>query len=97
MVKRLYRSKKERMIFGVCGGLAHYFNQDPVIIRLIFVLSIFLGGFGVIAYLILAVVVPVENSATAEPRDTIRENVQEIKETLKTVAKDIHSSGKPQS
>jgi phage shock protein PspC (stress-responsive transcriptional regulator) len=92
MEKRLYRSNKERMVVGVCGGLAQYFSIDPVIVRLIFVLSIFLGGLGIIAYIILAIVVPAENSRHSEPAETIRENVQEFKNTAETVGKDIHST-----
>ena len=98
MDRRLYRSRTDRMIWGVCGGLAHYFNIDPVIVRLIFILTIFCGGVGVVAYIILAIVVPVESSQTAEPRDTIRENVQEMKETAQSLEQEIHStfSGKEQ-
>ena len=52
--KHLHRSIKHSIIFGVCGGIGEYFNIDPVIIRLIFTLSILIGGWGVIAYLIAA-------------------------------------------
>ena len=48
MQKRIYRSRKEEMIAGVCGGLGEYFDIDPVIMRLIFVLLIFAGGAGLI-------------------------------------------------
>ncbi|MEJ2738287.1 MAG: PspC domain-containing protein [Dehalococcoidia bacterium] len=60
MAKRLYRSKTDRKIFGVCGGLAQYFNIDPVIIRVIAIVSIFFSGAGIIAYVVLALVVPLE-------------------------------------
>ncbi len=60
MQKRLYRSKDERMIWGVCGGLAKYFDVDPTIIRLVAVLTLFLGLVGVLVYIILAIVVPLE-------------------------------------
>lgn len=59
MEKRLYRSTKDRMIGGVCGGIAEYFNADPVIVRLAAVLTLVFGIFpAVLAYLILWVVVP---------------------------------------
>lgn len=58
--KRLYRSRSERMIGGVCGGLANYLNADPTLIRLLMVLFALAGGPGLIAYLILWVVVPLE-------------------------------------
>jgi phage shock protein PspC (stress-responsive transcriptional regulator) len=58
-IKTLTRSKSNRMIAGVCAGLADYLNIDPTVIRLLFVLGIFLTGPGVaIAYLIMAIVTP---------------------------------------
>ncbi len=58
--KRLYRSRDERMISGVCGGIAKYFNVDPTVIRLLFVIFAFAGGPGLLAYIVLAIVVPEE-------------------------------------
>jgi phage shock protein C len=58
--KRLYRSRRDRMIGGVCGGLGDYFDIDPTVVRLLFVFGTLLGGHGVLAYLILLVVVPLE-------------------------------------
>ncbi len=59
-IKKLYRSKKNRMIAGICGGLGEYLNVDPTFVRLIFVaLLIFTGFFpGLIAYLIWWAIVP---------------------------------------
>jgi len=56
--KKLYRSAKDKMIGGVAGGLGEYFNVDPTLIRLLFVLVCLLGGSGIIAYLILWIIVP---------------------------------------
>jgi len=50
------------MIWGVCGGLAKYFDIDPVIVRVIAVASIFVTGLGILAYIIMAIVVPLEDS-----------------------------------
>lgn len=52
--KKLYRSRKERMIAGICGGLAAHFGIDPTWVRLIFVLFFFAGGAALFIYLILA-------------------------------------------
>ncbi len=58
-MKKLYRSKTDRMIAGVCGGLAKYFNVDPSIVRVVFVLLLLPGGFpGLIPYLVLWVIIP---------------------------------------
>lgn len=55
--KRLYKSRTNRMLAGVCGGIAEYFNMDPTIIRLLAVLLGCTGG-GLIAYIIAAIVIP---------------------------------------
>jgi phage shock protein C len=60
MANKLYRSRTDRVIWGVCGGLAKYFNIDPVIVRIIAVVSIFVGSLGFWIYIIMALVVPVE-------------------------------------
>jgi phage shock protein PspC (stress-responsive transcriptional regulator) len=57
----LYRSRTNKMIGGVCGGFAQYFNIDPVIVRLIFVLSVFLHGTGILAYIVCLIIMPEEN------------------------------------
>jgi phage shock protein C len=59
-IKRLYRSRSDLMLGGVCGGLAKYLNVDPAIIRLVFVLLLFLGGGGFWIYLVLWIITPVE-------------------------------------
>jgi len=61
MERKLYRSRTDRMIFGVCGGLAKYFNVDPAIVRIVAVASLFVGTLGFWIYIIMAIVVPVEN------------------------------------
>ena len=60
MNKRLYRSKNEKMIAGVCGGLANYFSLDPTIVRLIFILLLFAPPSGILIYLILWLITPLE-------------------------------------
>ena len=81
MEKRLYRSRSDKMLWGVCGGLAKYFDIDPTIVRVIFVLLIFANGLGILAYIILAIIVPLESSKVTTPKETVRENVEEMKET----------------
>lgn len=58
-MKRLYRSRQEKVIAGICGGLGEYFNIDPVIFRLLFVLLLLPGGFpGFIPYVLMWIIVP---------------------------------------
>ena len=94
MEKRLYRSISDRMIWGVCGGLAKYFDMDPTIVRIIFVLLIFANGLSVLAYIIMAIVVPPEGSKTTEPKETVKENVEEIKKTAEEFGREISSTFK---
>ena len=58
MNKRLYRSKNSRMLCGVCGGIAEYFDIDPPLVRLGWALFCALGGSGIIAYVIAAIIIP---------------------------------------
>lgn len=58
--KKLFRSRRDKIIGGVCGGLANYFTMDPTIMRLIFVLLALFGGPGLILYVILWIITPVE-------------------------------------
>lgn len=55
---RLYRSRSQKMIAGVSGGLGEYFDVDPVLIRLLFVVTAFISGVGILAYIVLWIVVP---------------------------------------
>ncbi|MHB1132327.1 MAG: PspC domain-containing protein [Chloroflexota bacterium] len=69
-VRRLERSRKERQLAGVCGGLGRYFDTDPVIWRLGFVLVTLMGGAGLLAYIVLAIVLPEEPRASVVPGTT---------------------------
>lgn len=76
--KKLYRSRKERMIAGVCGGLGEYFGIDPTLFRLLFIVAALFGGPGLIAYLLFLIIVheePVEQSIT--PVETTEDETQE--------------------
>jgi phage shock protein C len=64
-IKRLYRSKKDRMIAGVCGGLASYIGIDPTLVRLLFVLGMFAVGGTLLAYVVMMVVIPEEPTPAA--------------------------------
>jgi phage shock protein C len=58
--RKLYRSKTNRQLAGVCGGLAEYFNLDATLIRVLFVVLAVLGGSGIVLYLALWIIVPKE-------------------------------------
>ena len=66
MAAQLTRSTENRMIAGVCGGLAAHFGIDPKLVRLLWVAAMIFGGFGLLAYVILWIVVP-----EGEPTSTV--------------------------
>ena len=58
MGKKLYKSNKNKILDGVCGGIAEYFNIDPTLVRLGWVVFCALGGSGVLAYIVAALIIP---------------------------------------
>lgn len=60
MNKKLYKSTTDRKLCGVCAGIANYLNIDPTVVRLLWALITFLGGAGLIAYIVCALVIPDE-------------------------------------
>ena len=58
MEKRLVKSRTDRKIAGVCGGIGEFLGIDPTIIRLLWVISALMGGFGLLAYLAAALIIP---------------------------------------
>jgi phage shock protein C len=91
MENRLYRSRTDRMLFGVCGGLGKYLGIDPTIIRIIFVLLAFCGV-GILAYIVMAFIVPLEESKKTTPHGIVEENVQDIKETTTKLGYEIRDT-----
>lgn len=69
--KRLHKSSKNKMVCGVCGGVAEYFKLDPTIVRLVFVLVTLFKGAGLLIYVIAAIVMPYDSSDSYEDADDI--------------------------
>ena len=65
MRERLYRSRDDRMLFGVAGGMARYFNVDPAIVRLVWVLLFLAAGAGILLYIVAGIVIPEEPAGYA--------------------------------
>ncbi|MCB2203264.1 PspC domain-containing protein [bacterium] len=88
MEKRLYRNTRNKMIGGVCTGLAEYFAIDPVLIRLVFVILALYSGVGILAYIILWIVVPAsleptvaaESATGGSAADITHESVQPMQQ-----------------
>jgi phage shock protein C len=89
--KKLYRSRTNRVIFGVCGGLGEYFEVDSLIIRILFIILSFTGGSGIIIYLILAVIIP-----EADGEKKIKKNgdvIGQTQEKAQEMAEEIKRNG----
>ena len=56
--KKLYKSSVKRMLCGVCGGIAEYFDIDPTLVRLVWLIITLMGGAGILAYIIAAIIIP---------------------------------------
>ncbi|HCL90727.1 MAG TPA: stress-responsive transcriptional regulator [Candidatus Atribacteria bacterium] len=80
MKKKLYRSKKDCVIGGVCGGIAEYFDIDTTLVRLLAVLVFFFGGSGIVAYIIGWIIIPQNLNVNTEDNS---ENKGEIKGKIK--------------
>lgn len=92
--KRLYRDTETRMLGGVCSGMSAYFNTDPVLIRIVFILLVFLGvGISIVIYLIMWIVVP--KAATTAQRLEMRgeePTIYNIKKTIQEEVKEVQKS-----
>src|SRR5665648_98164 len=88
MPERLYRSTEEKIVGGVCGGLAAYFSVDTALVRLIMVVAAFAGGVGIPAYLAAWIIIPVnpakQSGLTGHQNHSIGEDVKEIDSYEKT-------------
>ncbi len=70
MNQKLYRSRTQKVLGGVCGGLGEYFNIDPVLVRIVFVIMAFFHGFGLLLYIIMLVIVPQKPIVWQMPGET---------------------------
>lgn len=82
MEPRLMRSTNERMIAGVCGGIASYLGIDPVLVRLAFLLLIPAGGIGVPLYIILTIVMPNESDVDLSQAEIVEKNISGLGDTV---------------
>jgi len=87
--KRLTRSATDKKIAGICGGLGEYFNVDSVIFRIAFVFSIFMGGAGLVIYLIILLVIPEKHKSFQYPSNQNEKIIiEEVSEETKKGIKD---------
>lgn len=87
MEKKLYRSRENKVISGVCGGIAEYFNVDATLIRLLWAVAVLLGGTGIIAYILCIIIIPEAPAKRADQETVILEESEDGETT------DIAESG----
>lgn len=86
--KRLYRSEDDRIIAGVAGGIAEYFDVDPLLVRIIAALAILSGG-GVVLYILLWIFVPTRRTAKLPQNERIEKNAEELSETAQELGRSM--------
>ncbi len=87
--KRLLRSRNDRMVAGVAGGIATMLNIDPLLVRLVFLVLGLMNGFGVMIYLALWLLVPNEDSIAPDARGQVRESVSEMQEAAESLVQRV--------
>lgn len=93
---RLTRSRTDRIIAGVAGGIAKYFQIDSTIVRIIFILLAF-AGIGVVLYIILIFVMPNEEVVSSDPAETIKNNVKNLGKEMREQAQKMQGNWSVQS
>ena len=83
--RQLRRSRDERVLSGLCGGLGDFFGVDPILFRVAFVLLAFAGGGGLVLYLVLTLVVPSEEHDEVGTRDTMRKGAEDLADSVRNV------------
>lgn len=89
--RQLRRSRDDRILSGLCGGLGDFFGVDPVFFRVAFVLLAFAGGGGLVLYLVLTLVVPAEEHDEVGTRETMRRGAEDLADSVKNVADGFQS------
>lgn len=90
--RRLTRDRDGRMLGGVCAGIAKHYDYDVTVVRIIFVLLAFLSGFGVIAYLVMWLLLPLGPRSEAPRRQMMRDNVEEMTERARLAAESARAA-----
>lgn len=92
LAKRLYRSESDRILAGVAGGIAEYFEVDPLLVRIVTALAILSGG-GLILYILLWIFVPSRSSLSSTTEKTIEANAEELSRTAEKWGKEASRNG----
>lgn len=87
--RKLLRNRSDRMLAGICSGLAHYFGVDPLLMRLVFVALALVNGLGFVIYLIMWIIVPDETSQHLSGEDMVNANLRDMGEQAKRIGRTL--------
>lgn len=101
-IRKFYRSRTDRILFGICGGLGEYFSIDPVLFRLLFILLFMLHGVGFFIYIIMVFVTPQEPKSLSSAKESEKEGLgdefndlaEKVSEKAKEISGEIKSDNK---
>jgi len=94
MTKRLYRSRRESILGGVCGGLGEYFEIDPNLVRILFILFGVLTGFGILVYFALWLILPEREEIPRDFSDRVQDAAEEIADRARSIGQDVRQAAR---
>lgn len=91
-MKKLYRSRSDALLGGVCGGIGTHLNVDSNLVRVVFAVLAVFTGVGVLIYLLLWLIVPREGEGVPTPRDTVRSGASELADRAKEFGEEVRTA-----
>lgn len=91
-MKRLYRSKRDALLGGVCGGIAEYLGVDPTLVRAVFAVLAVVSGIGILIYFLLWLLVPPEGEPPLGSREAVRAGAEEVADRAKEWGEEVRAA-----
>jgi phage shock protein PspC (stress-responsive transcriptional regulator) len=91
-MNRLYRSRSDALLGGVCGGIAEHLGVDPTLVRVVFAVLAVVSGIGILIYLLLWLIVPLEGAAQPSPRDVVRSGAEEMADRARELGQEVRTA-----
>lgn len=91
-MKRLYRSRSDALLGGVCGGIGEHLGVDPNLVRVVFAVLAVASGVGILLYIILWLIIPREGGPAGPPKDAVRSGAEEIADRAKEFGEEVRTA-----
>ncbi len=91
-MKRLYRSRSDALLGGVCGGLAGHMGIDPTLVRVVFAVLAVVSGVGILIYVLLWMIIPLEGATEPSPREAVRSGAEEIADRARELGQEVRTA-----